>query len=73
MACKKTIVWGSVLWDPKTLKNADARITNIHIDSLDSTVTVIREIGTDVKAIIISMEHARAIGLINLDALCNYI
>lgn len=71
-SCKKTIVWSNSLFDNKTLKSADIRITGIYINNVDDIVTVNREIGTDVKRITMSMELAKEIGFINLDALSNY-
>lgn len=71
-SCYKTIVWGAALFDIQTGKDADVHITNIHVDSMNDEVTVIREIGLDVKRIVLTMEHAREIGFINLNALSNH-
>ncbi len=71
-SCDKTIVWGQAFMDVKTGKSADVHITNIHVDSMNDEVIVIREIGLDVKRIKLTMERAREIGFINLNALSNY-
>lgn len=71
-SCDKTIVWGGALFDTETLKDADVHITGIYINNADDIVTIIREVGLDVKRITMSMENARAIGFINLNALNNY-
>lgn len=65
-------MWGGALFDTETLKDADVHITGIYIDNADNEVTIIGEIGLDVKRITLTMERAREIGFINLNALSNY-
>ena len=68
----KTIVWGAVLFDIHTMKDAEIRITNIHIDSFNNIVTITKEVGLNIDRITMTMENARAIGFINLNALSGY-
>jgi len=54
------------------LKDITHRVTNINIDVFGSNVSVIIEKGTEVSAINISLQEAKNIGFINLDALKPY-
>jgi len=69
MAKEKTIVWGLALFSQETLKDADIRITDIGTDFTKSTVNIVSEQGMNVKVTEMSIENAREIGFINLDAL----
>lgn len=69
---KKIIAWGSVLFDVESGKDVDIRITAIRVDAEKNIVTIIREIGTDVKQIEISIKTAQEIGFINLEVLSDY-
>jgi len=50
----------------KNKSNKNIKITNLYINSVDDIVTLVREIGTDVKRITLTIEEAKKIGLINL-------
>jgi len=64
----KTIVWGQTLYHPKTFKEADVRITSIHVDLYDMLKISMQE-GVEMKTINIPMERGIDIGLINFDVL----
>lgn len=67
----KNIHYGSAFIDGAG-KDVNIRIPAINIDNFNHTVTIITEIGLEVRQRTISMEHAMEIGFINLKALDNH-
>lgn len=70
MKNQKIIEWRRVYTQKG--ENVTHNITNISIDPIDSTIVIVVESGIKVNRIIMSMEHAKEIGFINLNALSDY-
>jgi hypothetical protein len=73
MKNKNRIVYGVGFLHLETMQPANCNITSINIDNFNKTCSITREKGLDVKTFTISMEQAREIGFINIDALELYL
>jgi hypothetical protein len=66
------VSWGVKKYDLEEQRIVTHNVTNIVVDSFSSMVKVNIQHGNSVKTIGFSMEHAQAIGFINIKALSVY-
>ncbi|KKN88666.1 hypothetical protein LCGC14_0245570 [marine sediment metagenome] len=66
------VVWLIPTFDIKTEKEPTLYITGLYIDSASSRVTIIGEGGMRVERVVMTMERAQEIGLIDLSVLSPY-
>jgi hypothetical protein len=60
------------LFDIKTGKDFTHNISSLYFDSLSKNITIVIEKGVKVEQIVISCEHAKDIGFINIEKLAHY-